>query len=302
LRDVHPELPAISQPSLDQLLFQVGSRGRTLTMPPNVHVSQRNTPALFGAGLLDEIPERVIIAGEKAQRLKWGMAPPDGDEAPVGRALRLADGRVGRFGWKAQTASLSDFVQAACANELGLGNPGQPQPSPLGKPDYRTPGLDLTLQQCDQLTAFVAALARPVERPPDEPAARGAVAAGKGLFRAVGCADCHAPDLGPVEGIYSDLLVHGMGRELVGGGYYGAPVPVPEGSPADGPSPSEWRTPPLWGVADSAPYLHDGRATTLEEAIRMHGGQARRAAQRFEQLSSSEQAQLIAFLKSLRAP
>ncbi len=66
--------------------------------------------------------------------------------------------------------------------------------------------------------------------------------------------------------------------------------------------PREWRTPPLWGVADSAPYLHDGRAATLEEAIRLHGGQGLRSAQRFQAASPIERDQLIAFLKTLRAP
>ena len=75
------------------------------------------------------------------------MAPPDGEEVPVGRALRLASGGVGRFGWKAQTASLAEFVRAACANELGLGNPGHPQPRPLGQSVYQEPGLDLTAEQ-----------------------------------------------------------------------------------------------------------------------------------------------------------
>ena len=70
----------------------------------------------------------------------------------------------------------------------------------------------------------------------------------------------------------------------------------------DGPLPREWRTPPLWGVADSAPYMHDGRAATLEEAINLHGGQGRPSAARFVKLAVSEQAQLISFLKTLRAP
>jgi CxxC motif-containing protein (DUF1111 family) len=303
LRDVHSSLPAVANPSLDQLVVLPGARNHCLTFPAAVNVSQRNTPALFGARLIEEVPERLIVAGEKAQRLKWGMAPADGEDAPVGRALRLADGRIGRFGWKAQTASLSDFVRAACANELGLGNPGQAQPAPLNKPDYQAPGLDLTAEQCDQLTSFVATLRRPVERLPDESSASESASAGKAVFGAIGCADCHTPDLGSVEGIYSDLLLHSMGRDLVGGGSYGEPpVPVPDFSPGEGPSPSEWRTPPLWGVADSAPYLHDGRAATLEEAIRMHDGQARRAAERFRQLSQAEQEQVVGFLKTLRAP
>ncbi|HKI32016.1 MAG TPA: di-heme oxidoredictase family protein [Gemmataceae bacterium] len=303
LKDIHPDLPAVSRPSLDQLVVLQGRGNHCLKFPRGVHLSQRNTPALFGANLIDALPERVILAGAKAQRLKAGMAPADDEDLSVGRAPRLADGRIGRFGWKAQTASLSDFVQAACANELGLGNPGHSQPRPLGKSTIQATGLDLTQQQCDQLTAFVAALPRPEERLPDSAAAQVTAAAGKRLFGSLGCADCHTPDLGSVEGIYSDLLLHRMGQELVGGGSYGEPpLPGPDGSPGEGPTPSEWRTPPLWGVADSAPYLHDGRAATLEEAIRLHGGQGQRAAERFEKLSTSEQAQLVTFLKTLRAP
>jgi CxxC motif-containing protein (DUF1111 family) len=306
LKDVHPDLPAISRPPLDQLVIPTDSRNNNhclaRSFPRGVHISQRNTPALFGARLIDAIPERVIVAGEKAQRMKWGMAPAGDGDVPVGRALRLASGRVGRFGWKAQTASLCDFVQAACANELGLSNPGHPQPRPLGKPDYPERGLDLTKEQCDQLTAFVASLPTPVERRPDAHVGPD-TAAGKQLFGAIGCADCHTPNLGSVEGIYSDLLLHRMGQDLVGGGSYGEPpAPLPDGSSGEGPSPDEWRTPPLWGVADSAPYLHDGRAATLEEAIRLHGGQGLGAAHRFARLGLAEQEQLVAFLKTLRAP
>ena len=80
------------------------------------------------------------------------------------------------------------------------------------------------------------------------------------------------------------------------------PPVIPDFKSGEEPRPDEWRTPPLWGVADSAPYLHDGRASTLEEAIRLHGGQGADASQRFAQSSPAEQAQLIAFLKTLRAP
>src|SRR5262249_54307116 len=132
LNDVHPDLPAISQPSLEQLIsFQ-----RTLNRPdraqPAVQLSQRNTPALFGARLIDEVPEEVILTREKVSMF------------PNGRALRLADGRIGRFGWKAQKASLGAFVRVACASELGLGNPDHPQPRPLHTPNYPERGLDLT--------------------------------------------------------------------------------------------------------------------------------------------------------------
>jgi CxxC motif-containing protein (DUF1111 family) len=303
LAKVDASLPATANPSLSQLVAQAGQSNHCLQFPSNVHISQRNTPALFGAKLIDEIPDRDIIANERSEKLKAAMAPSDVENLPVGRAVRLADGRVGRFGWKAQTATLAEFVQAACANELGLSNPDHPQPTPLGQPVYPSPALDLTLEQCAQLTAFIDSLARPVERLPEDSAGREKAEAGKKLFLTTGCADCHTPDLGSVEGIYSDLLLHRMGRELVGGGSYGQrPLQLPAFKSGDGPQPDEWRTPPLWGVADSAPYLHDGRAATLEGAIRLHGGQGAHAAQRFAALSKDEQDELVAFLKTLRAP
>ena len=89
--------------------------------------------------------------------------------------------------------------------------------------------------------------------------------------------------------------------ELTGGNAGYIPTPDLPEDPSS-PQPDEWRTPPLWGVADSAPYLHDGRAATLEEAIRLHGGQGRDAALAFGALGRDDQANLIAFLKALRAP
>jgi CxxC motif-containing protein (DUF1111 family) len=250
----------------------------------------------------------VIIAEERRQRLRWGMVGPKSEDAPVGRALRLKDGRIGKFGWKAQSASLSDFVQAACANELGLSNPGQAQPRPLGYLTYASQksGYDLTQKQCDQITAFCGSLPRPVEQAPTDALERDLAESGKKLFSTIGCASCHTPNMGSVEGVYSDLLLHRMGRELVGDGDYNEPPRRQQNEEdekkATGPLPDEWRTPPLWGVADSAPYLHDGRAPTLADAITEHGGQATASRNKYKALSPNEQKQVVAFLKTLRAP
>jgi CxxC motif-containing protein (DUF1111 family) len=323
LANVHPALPRVAPPVrlrparvavIHQGHHGLNFRGGPIravniefnmaNLPEGVHLSQRRTPALFGAGLIDAIPDRILIAQARRERLRQGMAKADSDTVPVGRVSRLPDGKIGRFGGKAQTASLSDFVQAACASELGLGNPGQPQPASLASPDYRAVGPDLTQRQCDQITAFVASLRRPVERLPADAAHRSQAGAGKGLFNKVGCADCHTPSLGSVEGLFSDLLLHRMGEDLSGAGtsYGGPAVPPEKVASENGPLPDEWRTPPLWGVADSGPYLHDGRAKTLEDAIDQHGGQAGPAAARFRALPPSEQAQLVAFLRTLRAP
>jgi len=310
---VDPSLPTISQPSVDQIVATVSPNlkkpgSAALTIPINVRLSQRNTPALFGAGLIDSISDRDIIANERQQRLRHGMAPGDGEALPVGRALRLANGQIGRFGWKAHTAHLSDFVQAACANELGLGNPGHEQPQSMANALYRPTGADLTQQQCDQLTSFVAALPRPEERQPVNQTEQAEAVRGKHLFAMIGCANCHTANLGGVEGIYSDLLLHRMGPTLEGGSsYYGTPAPT---TPTTGTTPSEsaralpdeWRTPPLWGVADSAPYLHDGRAATLQEAIEQHAGQAAGSARHFQNLAAHQREQVLAFLRTLRAP
>jgi CxxC motif-containing protein (DUF1111 family) len=263
-----------------------------------IQLSQRKTPALFGAGLIDGIADLAILIEEQSQHLEGNK----GMGFPVGRAHRLPGGKVGRFGWKAQTARLSEFVQAACANELGLSNPGHPQPQSLAKSDHRSPGLDLTQLQCDQLTAYVASLPRPM---PTKPHRWSPEQIGKNLFTKIGCADCHTPNLGSVEGLYSDLLLHSMGQGLAGAGSsYGGRTPIQQEIALDQSRPrdDEWRTPPLWAVADSAPYMHDGRAGTLEEAIRVHGGQAAPAAHLFQSLKAAEQRQVIAFLRSLKAP
>jgi CxxC motif-containing protein (DUF1111 family) len=90
-----------------------------------------------------------------------------------------------------------------------------------------------------------------------------------------------------------------MGSELSDSGSYSG-TSRPD-SP-DAPKSSEWRTPPLWGFRDSGPYLHDGRAQTLEEAVALHGGEAVASATRFFRLSSSERLEVQAFLRSLPAP
>ena len=306
---LHEDLPAVSHPRLETVVTLPGQRvsdNHCAAVRPVVLISQRNTPALFGADLIDRIPDREIIANENKEHIRWGFAPKRGEKLPVGRAARLADGRIGHFGWKAQSASLSDFVQAACANELGLGNPGQAQPRPLSKRDYQPVSYDLTLEQCDHITSYVSSLPRPIEKLSDDSALYSDSLKGKELFTNIGCADCHQANVGKVEGLYSDLLLHDMGQPLQGGGSYNdiptVPVPDPNRPPSDGPSPGEWRTPPLWGVADSAPYLHDGRAPTLEKAIEMHGGQGTRAAGHFAALMKTEQDQVIAFLRTLHAP
>jgi RNA polymerase sigma factor (sigma-70 family) len=252
------------------------------------NISERNTPQLFGVGDIDAIPTEALIAAAESQRMDVR-----------GRVNRVKGGAVGRFGWKAQVASLHEFVRGACANELGLEVPGHSQPkSPLA-PKKQAANLDMTEAECDALVAYVRALPAPVAIDPAGMEATEDIRQGGRLFASVRCTACHTPSLGDVQGIYSDLLLHDMGQSLSdSGSTYGMSTPTSPGAP----KPREWRTPPLWGFRDSGPYLHDGRAQNLEEAVALHEGQAKKSAHAFFALSATQRAQVEAFLKSLIAP
>jgi CxxC motif-containing protein (DUF1111 family) len=274
--------------------------------------SQRNPTPLFGLGLIDSIPESTIVA----------MARKQAKETPetAGRTAKVADGRIGRLGWKGQTANSEDFVLNACAVEVGLEVPGHSQAMTPQAPRYKGPGLDLTQAECSSLVAYVRALPRPVERAITNASEAKFLGAGREVFSKVGCASCHSAKLGDVEGLYSDLLIHDMGDEIADSGSYDGsdstdeplvPLitaengqPQPQGLPTEPKSArkKEWRTPPLWGFRDSAPYLHDGRAQSLEQAVAFHGGQGTASAQKYFMLSPTERLQLEGFLKSLVAP
>jgi CxxC motif-containing protein (DUF1111 family) len=86
--------------------------------------------------------------------------------------------------------------------------------------------------------------------------------------------------------LYSDLLLHDMGA--LGDGIAQADAGM-----------REMKTPPLWGLRASAPYLHDGRAVTIEQAVRQHDGEARRVRERFEALNPAQRRQLLDFLATL---
>ena len=235
-------------------------------------ISERNTSALFGAGLIDavsqETMEKVAEGNSKFPEIS-------------GRIAKLKDGRIGRFGWKAQQATLGDFTLNACAVELGLNVPDHAQRPMPHKKNEPTINLDMTDEECQTLVAFVRDLPRPVQRTAAMEE-KESLSAGQKHFEAVGCAACHVRHLGEVEGIYSDLLLHDMGPELADAGVYGGVAPNSSEESDEllpllvthrpaveqtkeqlaktiGALRQEWRTPPLWGCRDSAPYLHDGR-------------------------------------------
>jgi RNA polymerase sigma factor (sigma-70 family) len=270
-----------------------------------IQISERNPPSLFGSGLIDAIPDEAIEAA--AKRKLTGSAQVNG------RVSRLKDGRVGRFGWKAQTATLAEFVRSAAAGEIGLEIPGQHQAADPRTPGITATGLDMNENECDAMVEYVRSLAMPVGIKPADEKQSAQVKAGDATFRSIGCAVCHMPKLGNVDGIYSDLLLHDLGPELADSDTYtvfvgdlpradGLPIAGRDRAERGAASVREWRTPPLWGIRDSAPYLHDGRAASIAQAIVLHSGQGATAARRYAELSARRKHQIDAFLMSLTAP
>jgi CxxC motif-containing protein (DUF1111 family) len=257
-------------------------------------VVRRRPQALFGLGLVDAVPDETFYALAASQR-------SDPDRA-VGRPNVLVDPltreiAVGKFGWKAQIATLREFSAEALRDELGITNPLRPDEScPQG--DCRlldfnpAPGLNDDGTRVEAIASFMRLLAAPSRGP-----ASPEVEAGEALFREIGCGSCHVERLttgeSPVAALdrasfapYSDFLLHDMGS--LGDG-------IEQGS-ATG---REMRTAPLWGVGALRAFLHDGRASTLEGAILGHDGQARPARERFRALDPAVRALLVAFLESL---
>ena len=113
-----------------------------------------------------------------------------------------------------------------------------------------------------------------------------------------------SPNLGGVKGVYSDFLLYVLEDPSATGGFdqYGPEPPAESARPSYVPDPQQWKTPPLWGVADSAPYLHDGSAATLIDAIRRHQGEAKGVTTAYQALPAVDQAAVVKFLESLKAP
>lgn len=263
--------------------------------------SPRVAPAVHGMGLLESIPEETIL----------GWADPDDTDGDgiSGKANIVWDEvhqkkSLGRFGWKANVATLKEQDAGAAVGDMGVTtsvftheNCPYAQSECKAAPHGGAP--EMSDKQLDKLTMYLSTLAVPARRPVDAQIQKGAL-----LFEKAGCVQCHKPQTRTGKGAFTeisdqsiqpftDLLLHDMGEGLA------------DGRPdfkADG---REWRTPPLWGIGlvetvnKHTNFLHDGRARNLEEAILWHGGEGEAAKETFRTMSKDEREALIAFLKSL---
>ncbi|MEJ1159309.1 di-heme oxidoredictase family protein [Prosthecomicrobium sp. N25] len=255
---------------------------------PGLSVSLRAAPALDQVGRLAAIPAEAVlrVAAEQAA----------GTEGVAGRPHRLADGRIGRFGWKATAATLPDQVADAFRLDLGLSTRRHPEPwgdcTPAQTACRSAPHGALAGETAPEIDeAIVLRLAAFLQGRGDpgagRPEPRGP---GPALFSQTGCATCHRPDLpSRVGAAYTDLLLHDLGPGLDDGVADGAARP------------QDWRTAPLAGLAaaEKSGLMHDGRARTLEEAVAWHGGEATSARARFFALPRAERRALLDYLRSL---
>ncbi len=270
-------------------------------IPDDVTIVARRAPIpLFGAGLVEAIPDDTLLALEDpTDRNRDGIS---------GRAAIVNDAatgvsRVGRFGWKAQHATLLTFSADAYVNEMGISNDIFPRDAAFGISDVQ-------MQRCDPLPdpedrrdpttgrngienfeSFMRLLA-PIDR--DLSGVSGQE--GERVFAAIGCASCHVPALATGRSsdplfdrklvpLFSDLLLHDIGTG--------------DGIVQGAAQPEEIRTPALWGLRMRRPFLHDGSAATVADAVARHRNEGELARVGFERLSTTDRELLLAFLRSL---
>jgi len=279
-------------------------------LPPGVDVSYRLPPPVFGVGLIEAIPDSAIAAGEDPSdvnadgisgRVNWVTPPaylpaddPGGGTGP----------RAGRFGRKASVSSLVQQVTEAYHQDMGITSPFRPTENvnplaPAAAGADRAADPEVSDAKIHDIAQYMRMLA-----PPSPGAMTAARERGQTLFSAAGCAKCHTPVMhtGPHEiealanrdvTLYSDLLIHDLGDALADN--------RPDGS-ADG---HEWRTAPLWGLRIAREFLggrllllHDGRAHSVDEAVRLHGGEAAAARDAYLVMRTDDKAALVDFVES----
>ncbi len=266
-------------------------------------VSTRLGPPVLGRGYMEAIADAEIERVEAEQKLRT-----DGIHGHINRvvygseqnsdtsfyAYKKGDANlIGRFGVKARVATIDDFVADAYQGDMGLTTPMRPVElvNPDGLVDDKRPGVDLGIDHVNRVAFYLRRIAIPRRVGLDEQ--------GKKLFASTNCAVCHAPTMktrtdypiaaiaGIDAAVYTDMLLHDMGPDLADG--------MTDGSAGSG----DFRTTPLIGVRFSKTFLHDGRVTSIADAILAHGGEAKGSADAFRALSVADQEALVAFVEAL---
>ncbi|MGO9256827.1 MAG: di-heme oxidoredictase family protein [Bryobacteraceae bacterium] len=289
----------------------------------NPNIIFRIPTPVFGAELIEAISDSAILMNMKADAsLKVGLGISGHPNAHLsGNANRSAnDGTITRFGWKAQNKSLLMFAGEAYNVEMGITNQLFPQErdetpgclfnaTPEDTVNFTTTSTPnsnpntAVLSDIEAFADFMRMLAPPTPAPGTPSTVNG-----RTIFAKIGCVHCHTPSFttGKIASgsstnpspalsnravnLFSDLLVHHMGRGLADG--------ITQG----GAGPDEFRTAPLWGVGQRVFFLHDGRTSNLVEAIEAHrskDSEANKVIEHFHSLKARERQDVINFLRSL---
>jgi hypothetical protein len=278
----------------------------------NRNVVFRIPTPVFGAGLMEQIPDSALVANAAANASQKAALGISGKFNRNGN-----DGTISRFGWKAQNKSLLLFSGEAYNVEMGITNElFQQERNETPSCQFAKVPNDVTNQDAATVSAGVSAIERfavfqrflaPPTPSTNTPGGSDSIGRGKTLFASTGCAYCHTPTLStgdstigalafqPVN-LFSDLLVHDMGPDLADG--------VSQGG-ANG---REFRSSPLWGLGQRIFFLHDGRTRDLLEAIAFHksgstttrdASEANEVIRNFNNLSESRKQDILNFLRSL---
>jgi len=286
----------------------------------NPNIIFRIPTPVFGAGLIEAIPDSAILANMAANAsAKQALAIGGHPNAILSGNVNTSanDGTITRFGWKAQNKSLLMFAGEAYNVEMGVSNQLFPQkrdetpgctfnPTPDDTTNFTPSPATATavLSDIEAFANFMRLLAPPTPAP-----ATPSTTNGQALFTQVGCSLCHTPTLQTANAIstgsavspspalsnqsvnlFSDLIVHHMGSGLADGITQGAA------------GPDEFRTAPLWGLGQRIFFLHDGRTSDLVQAIAAHrgpGSEANGVIAQYWQLSAQQTQDLLNFLRSL---
>jgi CxxC motif-containing protein (DUF1111 family) len=288
----------------------------------NSNLAFRIPTPILGAGLIEAISDSAILANMNANAAKNSQVGVHGHANAVLEGnlnLSANDGSITRFGWKAQNKSLLMFAGEAYNVEMGISNqlfPQERDETPSCHPYNVTP--EDTGDMSTVATGYPTSALSDIEAfanfmrmlaPPAPATATASTINGRAQFIAVGCATCHTPSFttggavatgasrspspalsGQQVNLYSDLLVHHMGQGLADG--------ITQGSAG----PDEFRTAPLWGLGERVFFMHDGRTSDLVAAIQAHqssGSEANTTVQRFSALGSTQQQDVLNFLRSL---
>jgi CxxC motif-containing protein (DUF1111 family) len=290
----------------------------------NPNIIFRIPTPLFGAGLIEGISDSAILANFQANtsaKKQLGISGHPNAILSGNANISANDGTITRFGWKAQNKSLIMFAGEAYNVEMGISNQLFPQErdetptcvftatpndtlnftaTPTSNPNINT----ATISDIEAFADFMRMLAPPTPAPATPSTTNGLT-----VFTRVGCVHCHTPSFttgkmiasgsatvpsaalsNQTVNLFSDVLVHHMGRGLADG--------ITQASAG----PDEFRTAPLWGVGQRVFFLHDGRTSNLVQAIEDHrgpGSEANKVIEGFNRLTVAERQDVINFLRSL---